>query len=232
MKRLLAPLAVGLAAWAQLANNPDAKILFGLERNDFIRAAILAAILVWMILGLAARTRASELARIVLNATTWASLIIALTGLYAYREDFAAVANRVAAEFFPGEPVIGPGGEVTINRRLNGQFFVTAKVNGAPVKFLFDTGASSVVLTMDDAKRVGVDVASLSFDVGVSTANGSAEAAETHIDKIAVGPISLKNVRALVAKPGALAESLLGMSFLERLKSYGVEKGKLVLKGN
>ena len=68
MKRLLAPLAVGLAAWAQLANNPDAKILFGLERNDFIRAAILAAILVWMILGLAARTRASELARIVLNA--------------------------------------------------------------------------------------------------------------------------------------------------------------------
>ena len=55
-------------------------------------------------------------------------------------------------------------------------------------------------------------------------------AATTHLDKISVGPIVIRNVRALVAKPGALSESLLGMSFLERLQSYSVERGRLVLK--
>jgi aspartyl protease family protein len=55
-------------------------------------------------------------------------------------------------------------------------------------------------------------------------------AATTRIDKISVGPIVVRNVRALVAKPGALSESLLGMSFLERLQSYSVERGRLVLK--
>jgi aspartyl protease family protein len=55
-------------------------------------------------------------------------------------------------------------------------------------------------------------------------------AAPTHLDSIAVGPIVARNVRALVARPGALQESLIGMSFLERLKSYTVERGRLILR--
>ena len=57
-----------------------------------------------------------------------------------------------------------------------------------------------------------------------------AMAAATRLDKVSVGPIVIRNGRALVAKPGALSESLLGMSFLERLQSYSVERGRLVLK--
>ena len=53
--------------------------------------------------------------------------------------------------------------------------------------------------------------------------------AEVRLNEIAVGPIVMRRVPALVAKPGALSESLLGMSFLERLKSYAVERGKLIL---
>ena len=63
----------------------------------------------------------------------------------------------------------------------------------------------------------------------VTTANGAAMAAEVRRDSIEVGPIVMRNVRALVARPGALEESLLGMSFLERLKSYAVERGRLIL---
>jgi aspartyl protease family protein len=55
-------------------------------------------------------------------------------------------------------------------------------------------------------------------------------AAETRLGEVAVGPIAARGVRALIAKPGALAESLLGMSFLERLQSYTVERGRLVLR--
>ena len=54
-------------------------------------------------------------------------------------------------------------------------------------------------------------------------------AAEVRLGQIAIGPIVMRNVPALVARPGALDESLLGMSFLERLKSYAVERDRLIL---
>ena len=126
--------------------------------------------------------------------------------------------------------MVGQGGEVIIGRRLDGEFVVPATVNNASASFLFDTGASSVVIRAQDAKRMGLDAASLAYDVRVTTANGSAMAAETRLDQVAVGPIVVHNVRALVARSGALSENLLGMSFLERLQSYSVERGKLVLK--
>ena len=106
---------------------------------------------------------------------------------------------------------------------------ITARVNGARASFLFDTGASAVVLTAADARRAGVDASRLAFDVPVATANGAAMAAEVWLDQIAIGPIVMRNVPALIARPGALDESLLGMSFLERLKSYAVERDRLVL---
>ena len=86
-----------------------------------------------------------------------------------------------------------------------------------------------VVLTATDARKAGIDTRGLAFDVPVATANGSALAAEIRLDQVAVGPIVMRNVPALVARPGALEESLLGMSFLERLKSYTVERGRLIL---
>jgi aspartyl protease family protein len=106
---------------------------------------------------------------------------------------------------------------------------IPAKANGARVTFLFDTGASVVVLTAADARRAGVSARDLEYDVPVDTANGAALAAEVVLDSVAVGPIVMRNVRALVARPGALDESLLGMSFLERLKGYTVERGRLIL---
>ena len=78
---------------------------------------------------------------------------------------------------------------------------------------------------------MGVDVANLDYDVSVTTANGSALAADTTLDRIAVGPIVVRNVHALIARPGALNENLLGANFLDRLQSYSVERGRLVLKG-
>ena len=117
------------------------------------------------------------------------------------------------------------------SKRYGTSAAVLAKVNDLPVAFLFDTGASTVVLRAQDAAKVGVDSSGLDFDVSVVTANGAAMAAQTRLDKISVGPIVMRDVRALVARPGALSESLLGMSFLDRLQSYSVERGRLVLKG-
>ena len=227
--RWLAPLLVLAAALAALLMTPQQSTLLGLDHQSFAAAAIGAAVLLALIVSGLGSARPSDVARIVGAAAAWAVLLIALTGVYAYRFEVSDIAGRIAGELFPSEPQVGRGGEVIVNRRLNGEFMIVARVNGARVTFLFDTGASAVVLTANDARRAGVDAAGLDFDVPVTTANGSALAAEARLDQIAVGPIVMRNVGALIARPGALDESLLGMSFLERLKSYTVERDRLIL---
>jgi aspartyl protease family protein len=94
------------------------------------------------------------------------------------------------------------------------------QVNGVPVTMLIDTGASTVVLKPSDARLAGIDVGSLKYSVPVRTANGTAFAAAVRLRRVAVGPIVLNGIDALVSAPGALDQSLLGMSFLRRLRSY------------
>ena len=227
--RFILPVGVLAVAFAALLMNPPQSTLLGLDHQHVASAAIGASILLWLVLSGLRWARPSDIARIVSAAAVWAALMIALTGAYAYRFEASDIAERIAGELFPSEPQVGRGGEVIVNRRLSGEFAITGRVNGARVTFLFDTGASAVVLTADDARRAGVDASRLVFDVPVATANGGALAAEVRLDQVAVGPIVMRNVPALVARRGALEESLLGMSFLERLKSYTVERDRLVL---
>jgi aspartyl protease family protein len=226
--RFILPIGVLAVALAALLTTPPQSTLLGLDHHRFASAAIGVSIVLWLVLSGWRSARPSDIARIV-SAAIWAVLLIALTGVYAYRFEASDIVGRIAGELFPSEPEVGRGGEVIVNRRLSGEFAITGRVSGAQVTFLFDTGASAVVLTAADARRAGVDAGNLSFDVPVSTANGSAMAAEVRLDQIAIGPIVVRNVPALVARRGALDESLLGMSFLERLKSYTVERDRLVL---
>ncbi len=227
--RFILPVGVLAVALAALLMTPHKTILFGLNHQQFASAAIALSLLIWLVLSGWRSARPSDLARLATGAMTWALLLIALTGAYAYRFEASDIVGRIAGELLPSEPQVERGGEVVVNRRLSGEFVITARVNGARASFLFDTGASAVVLTAADARRAGVDASSLDFDTPVSTANGAARAAEVLLDHIAIGPIVMRNVPALVARPGALDESLLGMSFLERLKSYAVERDRLVL---
>ena len=227
--RFLVPVLVLAVASAALITTPPHATLLGLDHRRFAGAAIGGAILLWLVLGGLRSARPSDVARIVSAAAIWAALLIALTGVYAYRFEASDIAGRIAGQFFPSEPQVGRGGEVIVNRRLSGEFAIAGRVNGARATFLFDTGASTVVLTAADARRAGVDAGHLTFDVPVATANGAAMAAEVRLDRIAIGPIVMRNVPALIARRGALDESLLGMSFLERLKSYTVERDRLIL---
>jgi aspartyl protease family protein len=227
--RFIPPFTVVVAALAALLLTPHDARLFGLSRQEFASAAIGVSLLLWLMLSGLRSARPSDIARLATAAMTWALLLIALTGVYAYRFEASEIFGRITGELFPSEPQVGRGGEVIINRRFSGEFAIGGRVNNARVTFLFDTGASAVVLTADDARRAGVEASRLVFDVPVATANGAAMAAETRLDQIAVGPIVMRNVPALVARRGALDESLLGMSFLERLKSYTVERDRLVM---
>jgi len=96
---------------------------------------------------------------------------------------------------------------------------------------VIDTGATTIVLKPADAELIGINTGSLNFTVPVQTANGSAFAAPVRLKSVQIGPVGLGNVDALIAKPGTLDQSLLGMSFLSRLKSYEFSGDFLTLRG-
>lgn len=119
-------------------------------------------------------------------------------------------------------PAIGSAAPaaVRIRRGDDGRFVAMAQVNGVALDLVIDTGAAAVLLRASDAEAAGVDVAHLSFDTAIATANGSTYVAPLRLKSIAVGPVQVDDVEAFVAKPGSLNESLLGISFLRRLRSY------------
>jgi aspartyl protease family protein len=229
--RAVAPLLVVVAALAALLLTPPERPLIGLGHADFARGALGVSVLLWLTLSGLARAGAAGAARAFLSATIWTGLALALVALYAYRFEITAVADRVWEELDPSPERIGAGGEAVLRRRWSGEFIVPGTVNGRPVSFVFDTGASAVVLTAEDAAAAGLKFSRQDYSVDVTTANGATTSAPARLDRVAVGGIVERDVRALVARPGVLRQSLLGMSFLERLKSYAVEGGRLVLKG-
>jgi aspartyl protease family protein len=230
--RYLLPVGILVLAALLLLAIPAETPILGLDHQHFVFAALGAALFIAFLFRIGARRIApGDLARAVGGALVWLVLIVGLTGVYAYRFEFSDIAGRVMAELTPGDVTVGQGGEVIVPRRLGGQFIIVAKVNDIPTTFLFDTGASTVVLRTEDAKKMKVDVTNLDYDVDVTTANGATRAAEVTLDRIAIGPIVVRNVHALIARPGALSENLLGANFLDRLQSYSVERGRLVLKG-
>src|SRR5579872_3983221 len=151
LMRFLVPVLVLAVASAALIMTPPHATLLGLDHRRFAGAAVGASILLWLVLGGLRSARPSDIARMVSAAAIWGALLIALTGVYAYRFEASDIAGRIAGQFFPSEPQVGRGGEVIINRRLSGEFAITGRVNGARATFLFDTGASTVVLTAADA---------------------------------------------------------------------------------
>lgn len=112
----------------------------------------------------------------------------------------------------------------------NGHFIVKAEINGRDVRVMVDTGASAVALSYEDAENVGLRPGNLDYNIPVSTANGIVKAAGVNLDKIEIDGVRVTDVQGLVMPEGVMRGSLLGMSFLGKLKSFKVEDGVLYLK--
>jgi len=191
------------------------------------RAAKLIILLVVLVAVLFAM-RSVRLPEVVRAAAIWLAALTALIAVYAYREPLQSAGREMISVLVPGVAVTS-GEKVIVRRAWQGQFLLDGRVNGAPVEFLFDTGASLVVLAATDAERAGLAPAALDYRVPVMTAAGMTEVAPVRLDEVAVGSIRRARVRAAVARPGDLDTSLLGMTFLNRLSGYEVRRDRLVL---
>ncbi|WP_131193746.1 retropepsin-like aspartic protease family protein [Lichenihabitans psoromatis] len=157
------------------------------------------------------------------------AFLVVITG-YSYRDELRGVASHVIATVVPGMPMQVSASEVAVMRSSDGQFLVRGTSGDARLSFIFDTGASAVVLRAEDASRLGIKPRELTYDIDVATANGHAMTAETTLPELRIGSIVETDVEVLVAKPGALHENLLGMTFLNRLASFTIADNKLILR--
>lgn len=136
--------------------------------------------------------------------------------------------RRAASLTEPAEPAAAPG-HAAVRKAKDGHFWAEAQVEGRHVRFLVDTGASTVALTKADAKRLGVDLNDLAFDQPVSTAAGRTMAAALTLDYVSVSGARVNDVEALVIAEG-LETSLLGMTYLGRLSRFEASRDALILR--
>lgn len=132
-----------------------------------------------------------------------------------------------AAASAPGRSGVAAPNALTFRANREGHVELDAVVNGASVRFLVDTGATMVVLSMRDAAAAGISRTSLEFSIRTQTANGVGRAAPVKLRELRIGQFSARDVPAAVVEN--LRISLLGQTFLKRLDSYEMREGVLTL---
>lgn len=128
----------------------------------------------------------------------------------------------------PSLGTVTSDGRIEVPRAPDGHYYLTLGINGKPVDFLVDTGATDMVLTLRDARRAGVQTKDLAFHGRAMTANGPVRTAPIRLDTVSLGPVDDHNLRAWVSE-GDMPQSLLGMAYLQRWSNIQISGGALVL---
>lgn len=162
-----------------------------------------------------------SLGKVAQQAIAWVLIFVAVIAAIGVWDDIrATVMSR--------QSVAQDSGQVTVPRSPDGHYYLTLEVNGEPITFLVDTGATQMVLTETDAETVGLNPEDLIFSGTAYTANGVVRTAPIQLDLVALGPHLDTRVTATV-NGGELDQSLLGMSYLQRWSSIEIRNGSLVL---
>jgi len=227
---LLWILLLGLSlAVVVMASGNGLSTIGDLTTGDFASLLVSVAWLV-LITGVLIALFRDRLTKALEAAVLWIVIALLLMLGYTYRFQLHDIADQVMAELIPGR-IADSGRTVALARAQSSDFQITTDINGHSIPMILDTGASSVVLTNEAAKAVGLPVEVIKYTVNIATANGHTKAAEVTLDRVAVGSIVERAVPALIAQPGQLKTSLLGMSFLNRLQSWEVRGDRLLLRG-
>lgn len=224
-------LALIAAALGLLIFNHETGVSFGLPNDDFASLVYLG--LFGAVVGAGVIGAHRDMGEMLKNLMIWLVIILGLLTGWLYRDQAEEIALSLAAELAPGRPMVlsdAQGHAVSIRKSLNGHFDAAGNVNGANVNFLIDTGATTIALSHADALRVGFSERDLNYTLIINTANGQARAAPVRIDNVSIGSINRTGLRAMVAEPGKLEQSLLGMNFISSLTAFEMRKGEVILR--
>jgi aspartyl protease family protein len=186
-------------------------------------------ILLLVLVGSGLAVRRAPIGKTLKMALAWMLIFGVGFAVVALRDDFAALGRRMLAELNGEAAQQVQGGALRIRLGRDGHFWVDAQVNGQPVRFLVDSGATVTTITTDTASRAGVEQAG-GFGALVNTANGPVIVARGRVDRLKVGPIEREDLPVHISS--TLGDTnVIGMNFLSTLSSYGVEgRTTLVLR--
>lgn len=188
--------------------------------SDHDKASLIKATIFALLLGSAVAARRIPLSTTLKQAGAWLVVILLLVMGYSYKNEL--MDSRLGATLLPNRPVVQQDGTVSLRMREDGHFYVEARVNGKPIDFMVDTGASEVVLSQADAQRIGLNPDTLSYTQRHNTAGGIVGGAPVRLNQLQIGPYRLRNFRASV-NGGGLDTSLLGMSALGALGGVSIQ---------
>jgi len=200
--------------------------LNSLSEGDWQNFIYLTLILVMMVSGLISRRMPFR--KVLKYLAIWSTLGILAISLYSYRFEFSDFKNRIIGEIKPSSIQITASGEMIINLAQDGHFYMDVEINESPMRFMIDTGASDIVISTAEARRIGIKTEKLNFNKSYQTANGISWGASVVLKTIKVGNMVFYDVPASV-NSAEMGTSLLGMSFLRRFKKYEFYRDKLIL---
>ncbi len=191
-----------------------------MESDQFARLAylllLLAAIVGWVLVEY--RRRMGEALRV---AVAWGLIFCGVAAGYGLWSDLGSAR-------LPPPQLVSQEGRITVPRAADGHFYLTLQINGQPIRFLADTGASNMVLTRDDAESLGIDPDGLVYLGEAATANGTVRTARVTLPLVELGPYADRDFPAWVNR-GEMPGSLLGMDYL-RLFRVELAGDEMVLR--
>lgn len=222
--------AILISLGMALVISSDAGQLVGLTQDQM--GQIIPLILVLILVASGMFGRRIRFSQMLSGIVLWAGFFAIVVTGYSYRHELSDISQKVLSELAPGIAVVDENSQTAMfSKGFGNTFYISSQINGAKISMIFDTGASAVVLTHSDAIAAGINMNKLRYTISVQTANGTGKAAGVTLDEINVGGIIRNDIRAFIARPGALETSLLGMSFLQTLEAYSVSKDRLELQG-
>ncbi len=165
------------------------------------------------------RERMGEMAR---QASLWGLIFVGVIVSY-------GLWNDISGDIVPRQAVFEDGGRIEAPRRDDGHYYLTLNIDGVDVEFVVDTGATSIVLSEQDALAIGINPDNLNFTGRASTANGEVRTARTTLENVRIGDVAEGDLRAWVNE-GELETSLLGMDYLQRFDSVQITGSKLIME--
>ena len=198
-----------------------------MQSNEWINILYLILLLAFIASSIFTRGNIPIL-RAIKYISIWAAIAIFVIILYSFRFDFIGLKNRFLGELNPSNIQVNSADKIIINMSYGNHFYANVKINDKNIRFLIDTGATDMVLSLKDAKRVGIDLKKLIFNKPYQTANGISYGASVILRDIKFGNLNLKNIPASVNNSD-MGVSLLGMSFLRNFTKYEFYQDKLIL---
>lgn len=158
----------------------------------------------------------------------WIGIFVLSLGIYSYRSEIAGFKDRILTELIPSKGYQAQPNSISFPISSDGHFYIQARINGKTIEFLADTGASHIVISPDDARKMGLDPEKLIYDRFYETANGTVRGSSIRLKDLTVGGIELTHVNASVNE-APMRNSLLGMTFFRKLSRYEVKNDALTL---